>query len=110
MTTTVKLAVGGLLILIIGIGVGAAGNAPPQIVVREVPGPTVTVNVTPQSCIDALDTAGVGFGLVSDVFDTFLNEDVAGLQRAADQINDIDTDQFGADSADCRAGAAAVAS
>lgn len=94
---TVTIAtIGGLLL---GIGVGAAGNtAPtptastPTIVTRTVtPEPstiTKTVEVVPQACNDALDVADKGFALSSEsmgyagqAFNAVAGGDLASLKR-----------------------------
>jgi hypothetical protein len=51
---------------------------------RDVPGPTVTREVTPPSCIEALDLAAIGFGLAASAI-SILNDAVqaAGRQNAA---------------------------
>ncbi len=67
---------------------------------------TKTVEKTPQSCLDALDAAGQGFGLASDfakqtgrliplfpkTLRAGLNQDVQAIRDITDQIKDINSD------------------
>ncbi|MFW6087153.1 MAG: hypothetical protein ACODAG_08115 [Myxococcota bacterium] len=94
----------GALALAGAIALGACGgdDATNEAVAEEEP-TEVTVEVTPQACLEAFDYADQGFGLTADSmevssqfafaaadgFDAVINNDVAGMEAATEEITTL---------------------
>ena len=96
----VRYAAVGFGILLMGIGIGSSGKGQPAeatpapaatVTASPSPAPTVTksVEVTPKSCLEAIDLSEQGFslsaeamGYMGDALKAAGNIDVAGLQKA----------------------------
>jgi hypothetical protein len=100
----VLLTVFGLGCALVGGGIGASGKPEPVTVTKEVPGPervvtkteTKEVEVTPQSCLTALDLAEQGFdyaseamGYMSAAMTAAGNIDLAGVQQASADLKTV---------------------
>lgn len=100
-----------LLGVFLGAGIGAAGAEPEVVtkeVIKEVPVEVikevekeveVEVPVTPDSCLEALDTADTAFGLMSDalgvsneVIDGVTNIDLAAVEAATAKLDPINAE------------------
>lgn len=134
----------GMVALFMGVGIGGSGSSEEATAAEPEPAPTVTETaepepaptvtetaepevetiteevevekeVTPQACLDALDTAdqiiawaSEGFGYAADGMMAAIEYDAAGLDIATENLNGItanveaETTGFIADSADCR--------
>ena len=113
-------AVGALLLTVGACSVGraTAPEAPAAVQRVEVPGPTrtvqapapkpqrVEVEVTPASCISALDTSGIIVRTNADMLAAVGAGDVDALERGSERLSNIsDRGDFAADVAACRASA-----
>lgn len=119
----------GAVGLLVGFGIGEAGKAAPSqkapapavtVTATPSPAPTVTktVEVTPASCLKALDLSEQGFtyaaeamGYMSDALTAASEFNVAGLQKANADLDRVSpkmkelTTPMKSASAECRAGA-----
>lgn len=114
---------GTIVILFLGIGAGAAGTSgaepapkPKVKTVTHTVTETQTVEVTPQSCLDALNRsdramgmAGNAFGVTAEILDAVLEMDVAKMTTQTGRLGGI-RDRLGpvmrnyrTAAADCRA-------
>ncbi len=93
--------------------IGSACAAPavptptPTVITRTItlpaPSPEI-VEVTPQSCLDAITTAGVAFGLIADDYLAMINKDDTHREQISHDLAPVML-KWRADRTDCRANA-----
>jgi hypothetical protein len=110
----------GVVLFFVGLGIGFSlgGSDPTPTAIPEAR--TVEIEVAPQECIDALDTAQRGFDLAAEAMDAssegffaVANGDLAGLEaagakaeRVVGRMEALDAETFQANVQVCRAAAA----
>lgn len=98
----------GVAALILGVGIGAAGEPEPVTIEKEVPGPerivTKTVEVTPEACLTALDLNEQAFTLLSSSMSSILDGDLAAANTSTGAVKAM-VPKVNTAKAECRAGA-----